>query len=295
MQHGTWLAIESSQWMMSAFRTYRKLPSSVRIVLRWLIMPRWHLAAALVRRRASETVISGPFRGMRLSLSSLSEKNHLGYVLGTQELELRDIVEDIVQRRYTEIINIGAADGYYAVGFLRRMPETRVLAFEAAPEHHSGLRRIAALNHVTQRLRIAGLCNRHQLANELASSCGSVLIFADIEGGEVELLDPDNIPQLRRVDILVETHDAFVPNCTEFLIQRFRASHHISQVSSRARTLTDFPSAVLPGLARLLPRTSVELMTERRKERQTWLYLAAKQMHADTNGSFGADLGERRC
>jgi hypothetical protein len=289
MQHGTWLAIESSQWKMTAFRTYRRLPSPLRVVLRWLIMPRWTLATALVRRRASGTVISGPFRGMRLSLSSLSDKNHLGYVLGTQELELRDIVEDIVRRRYTEIINIGADDGYYAIGLLCRMPETRVLAFEAALEHHSGLRRTAILNNVTQRLRIAGLCTRHQLTNALTKSCDSVLIFADIEGAEIELLNPDDIPQLRRVDILVETHDSFVRNCTELLIQRFGASHHINPVSSRARTLSDFPSAALPGLARFLPRTSVELMTERRRDGQAWLYLIAKQRHADTNRSFRAD------
>jgi hypothetical protein len=288
MRHGTWLTIESSQSMMTAFRTYRRLPSSLRIVLRWLVMPRWNLAAALVRRRAAGTVISGPFRGMRLSLSPLSDKNHLGYALGTQELEIHDIVEDIVRRRYTEVINIGAADGYYAVGLLCRMPETRVLAFEAAPEHHPGLRRTAALNNVTERLRIAGFCNRHQLTNELTKSCGSVLVFADIEGAEVELLDPNDIPQLRRVDILVETHDIFVPNCTEILIQRFRVTHHINQVSSRARTLSDFPSAVLPGLARFLPRISVELMTERRKEGQTWLYLIAKQRHR-------ADQGECQC
>jgi hypothetical protein len=243
MQHGTWLAIESSQWKMSAFRTYRRLPLSLRVALRWLIMPRWTLATAMVRRRASGTVISGPFRGMRLSLLSLSDKNHLGYVLGTQELELRDIVEDIVRRRYTEIINIGAADGYYAIGLLRRMPKTRVLAFEAAPEHHSGLRRAAALNNVAQRLRIAGLCNRHQLSNELTKSCSSVLIFADIEGAEIELLNPDDIPQLRQVDILVETHDTFVRNCTDTLIQRFGVSHQINQVSSRAARFGSFPAA----------------------------------------------------
>ena len=273
---------------MSAFRTYRRLPSPLRIVLRWLLMPRWTFAAALVRRRASGTVMSGPFRGVRLGLSDLSAKNHLGYVLGTQELELRDFVEDIVRRRYTKIINIGAADGYYAVGLLCRMPETRMLAFEAALEHHSGLRRTAALNNVTQRLRIAGFCNRHQLTSELTKSCGSILIFADIEGAEIELLDPDNIPQLRRVDILVETHDSFVRNCTDILVQRFRVSHHINQVSSRARTLSDFPSAALPGLARILPRTSIELMNERRKEGQAWLYLVAKQQHADPNRSFRA-------
>jgi hypothetical protein len=233
---------------------------------------------------------------MRLSLSPLSEKNHLGYALGTQELEIHDIVEDIVRRRYTEIINIGAADGYYAIGFLCRMPETRVLAFEAAPIHHSGLRRAAALNNVTQRLRIAGFCDRDQLTNELTKSSGSVLIFADIEGAEIELLDPYNIPQLRRADILVETHDALVRNCTEILTQRFRASHHINQVNSRARTLSDFPSAALPGLARFLPWTSVELMTERRrKEGQAWLYLIAKQGHAEANWSLSAERGERQC
>jgi hypothetical protein len=277
MQHGTWIVIESSPRLMTVFRAYRRLPESLRLFLRWLLMPRWNLAVAWVRQRASGAVLSGPFRGMRLTLTSLSERNLLGYVLGTQELELRESVEDIVAKGFPKIINIGAADGYYAVGFLCRMRETQVVAFEAAYSHHAGLRRAAATNHVADRLRVAGACDHQLLINELAAaSDGSVLIFADIEGFEVELLDPEKIPALRAVDILVETHDAFVPNCTGRLVQRFGSSHFIKLINSRPRRLSDFPSDALPALARLMPGVAVGLMNERRMGDQAWLYLCAK-------------------
>ena len=72
MQHATWNAIESYPAAMRVYRTYRKLPPSVRTLLRWLAMPRWNAAAALVRYRAANTVLSGPFKGMHLSLTPVS-------------------------------------------------------------------------------------------------------------------------------------------------------------------------------------------------------------------------------
>ena len=123
MQHATWSAIESSPVAMGVYRFYRKLvPPSARTLLRWFVMPRWNAAAALVRHRAANTVLSGPFRGMRLSLTPVSNRNLLGYLLGTQEAELHDVVRRVIARGYSRIINVGAADGYYAVGFLREMP-----------------------------------------------------------------------------------------------------------------------------------------------------------------------------
>ncbi len=41
-------------------------------------------------------VLSGPFAGTKLYLSPLSGRHLLGYLLGTQEIELHGAVEEIV-------------------------------------------------------------------------------------------------------------------------------------------------------------------------------------------------------
>jgi hypothetical protein len=241
-----------------------------------MALPRWHLAAAWVRYGSRKTVLSGPFAGTKLYLSPLSGRHLLGYLLGTQEIELHGAVEKIVSRGYTTIINIGAADGYYALGLARRLPQACVLAFEANSSHHKYLNASARVNGVAQRMFVRGLCRGQDLHVALATVRKPALVICDIEGGEVDLLDPESIAALRSVDILVETHDQYVADCTDIITSRFAPTHAVQQFSGRPRVASDFPSAALPLLARMLPETAIELMNERRKEPQQWLLLTAR-------------------
>ena len=276
MRHATWLKIESSPFWHSAYRGYRLLPDGIRRPLRSLLMPRWQFAAFLVQRAARRRAVAGPFRGMRIELSPLSSRHLLGYILGSQELELRGVVEDIVARSYRTILNVGAADGYYAVGLATRSPYARVEAFEALPELHPLIARTAAANGVQERIAIAGTCTPDLLRARRAAANDPTLVLMDIEGGEVELLDPQAVPELRRTDILVETHDAFVAQATETLIERFRETHDVACYAARPRMLSDFPADFLPRLPRWFPDLAVELMNERRAGVQRWLMLTAR-------------------
>lgn len=276
MRHRTWTRIEGSPVALGLYRSYRKLPEAVRAPLRWLTMPRWHLAAALVRWNAANEVLSGPFAGTKLSLSPLSRRHLLSYLLGTQELELWGVIERILARGYANILNIGAADGYYAVGFARRLPDASITAFEALAEYHPALEYAARLNGVADRLTLRGLCDSASLKRELGGARGPTLIFADIEGAEADLLDPETVDELCRADMLVETHDDLRRGCTELLIRRFEQTHDIERICSRPRALTNFPSRQLPALAKCMPATAVELMSERRRGTQEWLYLQVR-------------------
>jgi hypothetical protein len=276
MRHATWLRIESSPFWHRLYRRYRLLPDSLRRPLRALMMPRWQFAAFIVRHAAGHRAVAGPFRGMRIELSPLSSRHLLGYILGSQELELRDAISRIVARGYRTILNVGAADGYYAVGLAMRSPQARVEAFEALPELHPLITRTSTANGVACRVSIGGTCTRALLRARLAASETPVLVLMDIEGGEVELLDPLKTPELAHADILVETHDAFVANATATLIRRFRDTHDVSCYAARPRVLADFPADFLPGLKRWFPQLAVELMNERRTGLQRWLLLTAK-------------------
>jgi hypothetical protein len=135
---------------------------------------------------------------------------------------------------------------------------------------------------VTDRVAIRGTCTAPLLHARLDTAEGPTLVLMDIEGGEVELLDPQAIPSLARADILVETHDAFVADATATLIGRFRDTHDIACYSARTRSLDDFPPDFLPRLKRWFPELAVELMNERRTGLQRWLMLTAKSSVSTT-------------
>ena len=282
MRHSTWLRLEASPFWYGVYRNYRRLPDGIRAPIRALLTPQWHLAAALVRMASRRHIVAGPFQGIRMELSGLSSRHLLCYLLGSAEIELRDVIGRIIDRGYRTILNIGAADGYYAVGLAVRSPGTHVEAFEALPAFHPIVERSARANGVQGRIVLRGACDANALRHHLQTDVRPSLVLIDIEGGEAELLDPLAVPQLRQVDILVETHDAFVPHVTETLIDRFQPTHHIECYTARPRQLNDFPADFLPTLKRWLPHLVVELMDERRTGLQHWLFLTAKNGNART-------------
>lgn len=288
MRHATWLRLEASPFWLDLYRRYRRLPEPIRAPLRLLLMPQWHLVTLLVRTAARSRVVAGPFRGMRLQLSGLSSRHLLGYILGSQERELHEVIGRIIAYEYGTILNVGAADGYYAVGLALRSPRSRVEAFEAIPELHPVIGKSARLNGVSDRIALRGSCTSDALRESLGAAGAPVLVLMDIEGGEVDLLDPQAVPELQHADILVETHDPFVPKATDTMIDRFWQTHNVECYTTQPRILGDFPSGFLPALPRCFPALAVDLMNERRPGVQRWLFLTAKATRcAASSGSVG--------
>ena len=60
------------------------------------------------------------------------------------------IIEDIVTKAYALIIDVGSAEGYYAVGLARRLPKARVLARDANPKAQALCAALAAANDVAE-------------------------------------------------------------------------------------------------------------------------------------------------
>lgn len=234
------------------------------------------MAASLIRYFSNNFVVAGPFKGMKLKLSPVSSRHHLGYILGSQELEVRSAIEEIIARRYDAIINVGAADGYYAVGLAMRSPASHLVAFEALPELHSVIREAVADNGLRCQFKILGKCEAGDFQRELTAAPGTPLVFMDIEGGEANLLDPVATPALVSADIFVETHDCYVPGCTDMLMSRFSGTHQIEQYVARPRTVADYPQDFLSALPKIFPSLAVALMDERRVGIQKWLYLKSK-------------------
>lgn len=259
----------------------------------WWALASWHLTELLPSRlrheglsifaarhiffaRYGSTVISGPFRGMKLRLPPYEREWLFAYLLGTQELELREAIESAARTAYRTIINIGAAEGYYVLGLAIRSRPANLIAYEANKNYHGFIAASAKMNGIGSRLSLRGHCDPIDLARDLAAAEAPVFLLIDIEGGELAMLDPLKIPELTAVDILVETHDGYAPGCTRTLIERFSPTHAIRHYRPRPRTPADFPPGLLKSVLRRSPGTAVGLLNERRG-RTEWLHMTAKR------------------
>ena len=63
----------------------------------------------------------------------------------------------MIGQTFDALLNIGCADGYYAVGLAMRMPGVPVFAHDLNPKAQTGCREVAALNGVAERGQVGGL------------------------------------------------------------------------------------------------------------------------------------------
>lgn len=211
-------------------------------------------------------VQAGPFRGLRYVrdsvCSTLAPK-----LLGSYETELRDWIETALNDPPRTLLNIGAAEGYYAVGFARRCPELQVVAYEAGAPGRVLLAELARRNGVAGRVQIEGACTPEILGRRLAAAAAFLLV--DIEGGEIDLLDPVRLPALRSCPMLIELHEDHQP-AADILRSRFAKSHDIAERWTRPRTWRDLPQP-LRTLARLTgSRRLLNAMSEARPGPMRW-------------------------
>jgi predicted O-methyltransferase YrrM len=224
----------------------------------------------LVRERTGCSVQKGPFEGMRYIGTSVGSA-YLPKLLGIYERELSQCVETISSSNPKLIVDIGAAEGYYAIGFARRNPQARVIGFEMEERGQEALREMAKLNDVATRVEIRGKCEPDDLVSALASEPDPVVV-CDVEGYEVKLLDLNAVPDLARTRVLVELHDFLVPGVTETLKSRFTETHRIAHIWQEPRSRDEFPWRTLATA--LVPRSYLEwAVSEWRPVQMAWLWM----------------------
>src|SRR5262249_50785729 len=222
----------------------------------------------LARQVAEATtgkVTSGPFAGMILNYELLP--THAGCTfLGTLEKELHWAIEKAINLSPTRVLNIGCAEGYYAIGLALRLPQAKVFAAETDPKSLCATRRNAELNGVSDRVQPIRIIKPGQFSKYLQAN--SSFIMMDCEGCEFGLLDPHNDPILLRADILVEIHSEHGDK--RQIMAKFRDTHNVTEIRAVPRTILDAPKWVR-GLDVL------SAMDEGRSQDQRWLFLQLKR------------------
>jgi hypothetical protein len=236
----------------------------------------------LVQERTGLRIRKGPFAGMNYGERAICSA-YIPKLLGIYERELNQEVELACARRCQRIINIGAGEGYYAVGLALRNPAAQVIAFETEAAGRTALRELCCLNGVERRVEIVGRCDRPSLATALTGGLSN-LIICDAEGGELDLLAPRSIPELSSAAVLVEVHEFAIPGTADALVGRFQLTHQIRRIWQEPRVPSDFPFE--DWYTRLLPERFITwAVSEWRPERMSWLWMLPQNPAAAPRGA----------
>lgn len=205
---------------------YAQRPSARRERRGWRDRQR---VAEMVVDQLGQTVRAGPFTGLRFISTTADTPSKL---VGSYECELHPTTERLIERQFAVVVNVGCAEGYYAVGMALRCPSATVRAYDIDQAEQDLCRATAEANGVPDRVLILGKCTKEDL---LALDRKS-LVLMDCEGCEDALLDP-------RISatVLVELHDWDDATLPDRVIARFAGSHTVSVIESAPRITSDYP------------------------------------------------------
>ena len=211
-----------------------QLNNSLRLLSKW----RSVLIQNTLLQQQGTVVVQGPLAGMDF-LPQSAEGCHIAKLLGCYEQPLQPFIEQAITNAYPTILNIGCAEGYYAVGMAIRMPSTQVLAFDLNPKAQEVCAALAQKNAVSGRVKVGALFKPQDFEDYGGQK---VLVLCDIEGAEKDLLNPEVAPTLKGMDLIVESHECLLPGITQLLINRFKDTHQITLVQDNGqRQLQDAP------------------------------------------------------
>lgn len=241
------------------------LNNALRLLGKW----RSVLIQNTVLQHHGTRVWQGPLQGLDF-LAQSAEGCHVAKLLGCYEQPLQPHIEAAIQAQYPVVLNIGCAEGYYAVGMARRMPGTIVHARDTNAVAQATCTALAQKNAVADRVHVGGQFDTGDFA---AFAQQRVLVLCDIEGGERALLDPLEAPALRGMDLIVESHECLVPGITAELVRRFAASHDIQVIAdSGQRQLAQAP----PWFLQLAHLDQLLATWEWRSGPTPWLVMRAR-------------------
>ncbi|HEY1923336.1 MAG TPA: hypothetical protein VGG44_11355 [Tepidisphaeraceae bacterium] len=189
-----------------------------------------------------DQILAGPFKGMRY-ISAAYFGSVVPKILGVYEMELNGALETICKAQPDVIVDIGAAEGYYAVGMTKLNPQAKTICFEMYKPAHRLLSRLAQLNGVENRMVLEGRCELESLRDSLESAKRPAVI-CDCEGGEDFLINPDAVAKLRSAMMIVEIHEEHAPGVASHIRERFKDTHTLQIIKSRKRTPEDLPTKV---------------------------------------------------
>ena len=194
---------------------------------------------------------------------------------GVYEKELQAAIYDSLQYRYKYILDIGCAEGYYAVGYASKNIADQVYAYDIDENARLMCERMCQVNGVS--MEIEGWCTAETIKKLDFSSEKRSLIIADCEGYERELFTSENIDNLRNVNLIVEVHD-WIQNETptlDYLIQLFEPTHDYEIIYG----VDDYEKAYryrVEELSEFSIKDRYQVFRENRRRLGEWIYFKAK-------------------
>lgn len=174
-------------------------------------------------------VKNGFFQGMKYPSYDSVCSTIFPKIIGSYEAELNEVLQQIIQNNYDVIIDVGCAEGYYAVG-LAMKTNAAVFAYDTDENARKLCLEMATLNGVEQKIQIKEAFSIENI--KVLDAAKKILIICDCEGYEKTLFTKESIPYLKNTDVLIETHDFLDMTISSTITALMTDSHVVQTIAS---------------------------------------------------------------
>lgn len=220
-------------------------------------------------------VLNGPFKGLKYPEFKSFGSTLYPKLLGSYEQELHSVVSRILKKEYAAIVDIGSAEGYYAVGLAVKLPEVKVYAFDINNDALDQVSKMAEANGVANRVSTGKSCTIDSIKEIISKNEGKILFISDCEGYEKHLFNEESKDLFANHELLIEVHDLIDLEISSILKSAFKDTHEIEIIESIPDIQKPFKYeyAELNGID---INTKKRLLAESRATQMEWFYFSPK-------------------
>ena len=218
----------------------------------------------------NNTVQQGPFKGMIINEDQFwGQGDRSSKILGLYEKEIQDLIVSIQKdKNYSTFVDIGGADGFFAIGSLVNNLFEKCEVFEISKKGRISIQKNSKQNNVYDSIKIHDKASKRSLIK--IDNINNSLILCDIEGGEYELFDEKLINEIYPSDIIIEIHKDKENSLVNFE-KRFTKTYSLTKITQEPRSLKNFKE-----LENINDNNRALITSEGRSYVQEWWHLSPK-------------------
>lgn len=212
-------------------------------------------------------VMNGPFKGLNYDgiesfCSTINPK-----LFGTYEIELHNVIKQIIKKSYLRIIDIGSAEGYYAIGipYAKNNLEVEVVAIEVSKVATDNLRKLAK-NNIQNKVIITDKFESKKYYDNK-----DTIVIMDCEGAELDYLKKIDKKHILKWDFLIEIHVQKKKNIIKEIEKIFK-----ERKINKIKSIDDYHK--IEEYSEFIPKhfddnTKLLLLSENRRSGMYWFYI----------------------
>jgi len=210
----------------------------------------------------------GPFSGLVYPAYEAVGSAMPPKLIGSYEDELHPFFTEVLEADYSDVVDVGAAEGYYVCGLALKNPELHAYAYDTDPYARGLCSRMAEINGISDRVHVRGLCDSKEL--EKFTGCRRLLVISDCEGYEAELINKEVVGKLSSATFMIEIHEFLDSRIPDIMTEAFSATHDIQIVMAENDTskVLNRRFSELEGLS---DAERFEMIREGRPQMQWWI------------------------